>query len=90
VTGDKVEKETMAFAHLSDPEMALKVRMLTRNQLDHESVCVGARDRIMYLSQQLKISDAKVNNLEEEKALLEEKIYDLEEDISRSRYGEDY
>jgi hypothetical protein len=52
MTGDKVEKEAMVFGHLSDLEMAGKVRMLYRDQLDHEAVCVGARDRIMYLSQQ--------------------------------------
>jgi len=52
MTGDKVEKDKMAFAHLSDLEMAGKVRMLYRSDLDHEAVCVGARDRIMYLSQQ--------------------------------------
>lgn len=53
MTGDKVEKENMVFAHLSDLEMAGKVRMLMRMDLDHEAVCCGARDRIMYLSQQV-------------------------------------
>jgi hypothetical protein len=53
MTGDKVEKDNMVFADLSDLEMAGKVRMLMRGDLDHEAVCVGARDRIMYLSQQL-------------------------------------
>lgn len=33
----------------SDVEVASKVRMLTRNQLDHEAVCTLARDRIMAL-----------------------------------------
>lgn len=54
MTGDKVEKDKMIFAHLSDLEMALKVRMLMRFDLDHEAVCTGARDRIMYLSQQVE------------------------------------
>ncbi len=53
MTGDTVEKETMVFGHLSDLEMAGKVRMLMRNDLDHEAVCTGSRDRIMYLSQQV-------------------------------------
>lgn len=35
---------------LSDYEVAGRVRMLMRNQLDHESVCTLARDRIMGLS----------------------------------------
>lgn len=52
MTSDEVNKETMAFAHLSDLEMALSVRMLMRTDLDHEAVCTGARDRIMYLSQE--------------------------------------
>lgn len=54
MTGDKVEKDTMAFGHLTDLQMAGKVRMLMRSDLDHEAVCVGARDRIMYLSQQIE------------------------------------
>jgi hypothetical protein len=64
MTGDKVEKEMMVFAELSDLEMASKVRMLMRGDLVHEAVCVGARDRIMYLSQQLAIALAKVEELE--------------------------
>lgn len=54
MTGDKVEKDKMTFAELSDLEMANKVRMLMRKALEHEAVCVGARDRIMYLSQQVE------------------------------------
>lgn len=54
MTGDPVKKETMVFAELTDLQMANKVRMLMRDDLDHEAVCVGARDRIMYLSQQLE------------------------------------
>jgi hypothetical protein len=54
MTGDIVEKDKMVFADLSDLQMAVKVRMLMRNDLEHEAVCCGARDRIMYLSQQLQ------------------------------------
>jgi hypothetical protein len=54
MTGDKVDKETMALGHLSDIEMAGKVRMLYRTDLDHEAICVGSRDRIMYLSQEVE------------------------------------
>lgn len=53
-TGDPVDKKTMCGQHLSDLEVASEVRMLTRSQLDHEAVCTMARDRIMYLSQQLE------------------------------------
>lgn len=36
---------------LSDVEMAGKVRMLTRSDMDHEAVVCAARDRILHLSQ---------------------------------------
>lgn len=39
--------------HLSDIEVAATVRMLMRNQLDHESVCTLGRDRIVHLSERL-------------------------------------
>lgn len=39
-------------AQFSDFEIAAKVRMLMRDQLDHEAVCVMARDRIMGRSKQ--------------------------------------
>lgn len=54
MTSDKIEKDKMVFGHLSDLEVAGKVRMLMRNDLDHEAVCVGARDRIIYLSQEVE------------------------------------
>lgn len=37
-------------AHLPDMEVAGMVRMLMRDDLDHEMVCVSARDRIRHLS----------------------------------------
>lgn len=40
-------------AHLSDMEVAGRIRMLMRGQLDHESVCTLARDRIVYLADRL-------------------------------------
>ena len=54
MTGDIVEKNKMVMADLSDIQVAGKVRMLMRSDLDHEMVCTGARDRIMYLSQRVK------------------------------------
>jgi len=55
MTGDKVIKERMCMGHLSDIDVAHKVRMLYRTDLDHEAVCTAARDRIMYLSQQVEL-----------------------------------
>lgn len=53
MTGDPVDRATMVYGRLTDIEMADKVRMLMRDTLQHEAICCGARDRIMYLSQQL-------------------------------------
>ena len=41
-----------AGAHLDDVEIASRVRMLMREDIDHEMVCVMARDRILSLSKQ--------------------------------------
>ena len=41
------------LSHLSDEEVASKVRMLCRNDLDHEPVVCAARDRILTLSDEL-------------------------------------
>ncbi len=54
VTGEIIDPKIMVYGHLSDTEMAVKVRMLMRDTLSHEAVCCGARDRIMYLSQELE------------------------------------
>lgn len=43
----------ISYPHLSDAEMAGKVRMLFRDDLDHEGVVMGARDRIMALSKEV-------------------------------------
>lgn len=53
-TGDKIDPNKMLYADESDIQVAQRVRMLFRGQLDHEAVCTGARDRIMYLSQQVE------------------------------------
>lgn len=52
----------MCSPGLSDHAVAARVRMLTRNQLNHEAVCCMARDRIMGLSalvEKLEIERAK-------------------------------
>jgi len=41
--------ETCA-GHLSHDEVASKVRMLMRHDLDHEAVCTMGRDRIVWLA----------------------------------------
>lgn len=49
----KIGDRPIAGAHLSDLEVAVQVRALMRDDLDHEAVLVTARDRILYLSEQL-------------------------------------
>lgn len=39
----------ISFPQLTDEQMAHKVRMLYRSDIDHECVCLGARDRIKCL-----------------------------------------
>lgn len=43
---------------ISNAEVAGTVRMLMRNQLDHERVCTLARDRILFLDQELRTTQA--------------------------------
>jgi len=47
-------RQRQAGSHLSDAQVAHSVRMLMRDDLDHEAVCVMARDRICYLSAALE------------------------------------
>lgn len=48
---------------LSDREVASRVRMLMRGDLDHELVCLMARDRIMALSQENAELRAEIEQL---------------------------
>ena len=53
-TGDIVKKEhAMCYGHKSDMWVAVKIRMLYRDDLDFEPTITGARDRIIYLSQEV-------------------------------------
>lgn len=49
--------------HLSHDEVAGRVRMLMRHDLDHEPVCTMARDRIKWLAwrvEQLELTNAQL------------------------------
>ena len=48
---------------LSDTAVASSVRMLMRDQLDHEAVCVMARDRIMALVKEKAALEAEISAL---------------------------
>ena len=43
-----------SYGHLSDKAIADKVRMLMRDDLEHEGIVVAARDRIARLARQLR------------------------------------
>ena len=49
-----------AGGHLSDAEVAGRIRMLMRDSLDHEGVCVMARDRIRDLSREVAALKARL------------------------------
>jgi hypothetical protein len=53
----------MMSDELSDEEVAGRVRMLMRSDLDHEFVCVLGRDRIKKLSNELAASKAECERL---------------------------
>lgn len=57
----------LSYGHLSHAEMASKVRMLMRHDLEHEGVCVGARDRIVWLAQREHDLLAEVRRLQAER-----------------------
>lgn len=65
-------------ADLSDAQVASRVRMLMRDDLDHEMVCVMARDRIRHLSsvcsESIKALEIARNFIAEELACREQSM----------------
>ena len=53
--------QTMPYSNLNHEQMAGKVRMLMRDTLEHEAICTGARDRIIYLANQVEDLKAAIN-----------------------------
>lgn len=58
------ENMPIAFPQWSDEEMAGRVRMLMRDQLNHEVICTAARDRIMCLSKEKRLLENQIRRLE--------------------------
>lgn len=50
---------------MSDYEVADRIRMLLRHHLDHERWCTAGRDRIYYLSDEVKRLQKLVSDLQE-------------------------
>lgn len=48
----------LAGGHLSHDQVAVMVRMLLRSDLDHEAVCVIARDRIKWLAHRVAVLES--------------------------------
>ncbi len=61
MTGDILTEKELLGAHFSDIQVANEVRMLMRSTFNHEGVCCMARDRIMFLSQQLDLAIRKIH-----------------------------
>lgn len=55
----------LAGGHLSHAQVATEVAMLTRTQIDHEAVCIMAKDRIRYLARELETAQAELRGIKE-------------------------
>lgn len=62
------------LAHMSDEWLACQVRMLMRDYLYHEAICVASRDRIMALSVRVAELEARVKR---QAALIDEQKAEL-------------
>lgn len=85
--------------HITDAQAASMVRMLTRNQTDHEYICVLGRDRIMALSaerdalarQNLALREALETIDRELNTIAEGKYEEVKSDVSSGEaYGWGY
>lgn len=73
----------MAGEQFTDVHVASMVRMLMRDQLDHEAICIMARDRIMALAQERDRLRAELAEVTERAAAAETQIQDVIE-----KYGD--
>lgn len=62
-TPRKWTRENMLGPQIEDIEVAGRVRMLYRDQLDHEFICTLARDRIMVLMAEKKALEDEIESL---------------------------
>jgi len=64
--------------HMTHDEVAVRVRMLMRSDLDHEAVVNMARDRIVWLAARLKDSQEELDAAAEQRDVLSAKVLELE------------
>lgn len=58
------DRREISGPQFTDKQVADRVRMLFRDQLDHEMVCTLARDRIMHLSEKVQVQAAEIKRLQ--------------------------
>jgi hypothetical protein len=60
---EKVDRDLRKTCHgdWSHEQVAGNVRMLMRNDLDHESICTTARDRIIWLARRVEELEAQLH-----------------------------
>lgn len=79
----RVKESGGAGSDLSDSEIAGRVRMLGRQQLDHELVCLMGRDRIIALSDEVTRLTERCRELEHERDGDKELLLKCAEDLTR-------
>ena len=67
-----MENKPIAGSHLTDTQVASAVRMLLRDQLNHEAVCLVARDRIVSLATERDQLKARLEAAEREQQRVHE------------------
>lgn len=74
---DRFQGQVEIYAELSDADIATKVRMLGRNDLEHEPIVQAARDRIARLSRANRNITAENERLTREAKLRSEQLISL-------------
>jgi hypothetical protein len=82
-----LNSNTLAGSQFSDEEVAGFVRMLMRQQVNHEAICTMGRDRIMLLSERLQRADEIIQKLMTVgfDNLLPESVQEIETHMAQSK-----
>lgn len=71
--------------HLTHEQVANKVRMLFRDDLDHEAVCMMARDRIVWLAARVAEADELIAAVRAMRDLFDGPACTRQEEIDATR-----